>query len=93
MSESTVGPATEPPGGNPTAPRYDPKALKAADAARPTYPGDGREKLNRWQRRTARIRAEIERNQAGNPRIPTWVLVLVLIAIVAAFVLIVIYAD
>ena len=89
MTTSTPEP---PPGGNPT-PRYDPKALKAADAARPAYPGDGREKLNRWERRTARIRAEIARNRAGNPKIPTWVLALVLIAIVTLFVLIVVFAD
>jgi hypothetical protein len=89
MSESPV----EPVGDNPAAPHYDPKALKQDDAARPTYPGDGREKLNRWERRTARIRAEIDRNRAGKPQIPTWVLALVLIAIVALFVLILIYAD
>jgi hypothetical protein len=77
----------------PAPPRYDPKALKASDAARPTYPGDGREKLNRWERRTARIRAEIARNKAGNPRIPTWVLALILIAIIAFFVAIVIFAG
>ncbi len=45
------------------APRYDPKALKASDGARPAYPGDGREKYRRWNRRTARIRAEIDRNR------------------------------
>jgi hypothetical protein len=83
----------EPPAGNPAAPRYDPKALKAADVTRPAYPGDGREKLNRWERRTARIRAEIERNRAGNPQIPTWVLALVLVAIVVTFALILIYAS
>ena len=82
----------EPAGGNP-APRYDPKALKAADTARPAYPGDGREKFSRWERRTARIRAEIARNRAGNPQIPTWVLALALTALVAIFVLILIYAD
>jgi len=91
-SESEPVAPAEPPGGNP-APRYDPKALKAADTARPAYPGDGREKFNRWERRTARIRAEIARNRAGNPRIPTWVLALALIAIVTIFVLILIYAD
>jgi hypothetical protein len=82
----------EPSGGNP-APRYDPKALKAADTARPAYPGDGREKLNRWERRTARIRAEIARNRAGKPQIPTWVLALALVAILAIFALILIYAG
>jgi hypothetical protein len=91
-SEPVSESPAEPPGGNP-APRYDPKALKAADAVRPAYPGDGREKFNRWERRTARIRAEIARNRAGNPQIPTWVLVLALIAIVTIFVLILIYAD
>jgi hypothetical protein len=90
---STPEPSTpEPAGGNP-APRYDPKALKAAEVARPAYPGDGREKLTRWERRTARIRAEIARNRAGNPQIPTWVLALVLIAIVVLFVCIVIFAG
>ena len=83
---------SEPPGGNP-APRYDPKVLKASDAVRPAYPGDGREKFNRWERRTARIRAEIERNRAGNPQIPTWVLALALIAIIALFVGIVVFAN
>jgi hypothetical protein len=75
------------------APRYDPKALKASDGARPAYPGDGREKYRRWNRRTARIRAEIDRNRAGNPRTPTWVLALILIAIIAFFVTILVFAD
>jgi hypothetical protein len=38
----------------------------------------------RLQRRRDRIRAEIERNRAGNPAIPTWVLVLILVVLVAA---------
>jgi hypothetical protein len=39
----------------------------------------------RWERRKERIRAEIERNRAGDYRIPTWVLTVILVAIVVGF--------
>ncbi|HTJ32479.1 MAG TPA: hypothetical protein VL738_04560 [Dactylosporangium sp.] len=47
---------------------------------------------SRQGRRLQRIREEIERNRTEGPKYPTWLLALVLIAIIAAFVLIVIYA-
>ncbi|GAA2369886.1 hypothetical protein [Dactylosporangium salmoneum] len=47
---------------------------------------------SRQGRRLQRIREEIERNRTEGPKYPTWLLASVLIVIVAAFVLIVIYA-
>ncbi|MCP2328493.1 hypothetical protein HDA40_007000 [Hamadaea flava] len=41
----------------------------------------------RWERRKAKIRAEIERNRRGEYKVPTWVLLAVLIAIVVGFTL------
>jgi hypothetical protein len=38
-----------------------------------------------WQRRRDRFVAEIERNRAGGHRIPTWVLALALVAMLAAW--------
>ncbi|MEV0271312.1 hypothetical protein AB0H43_21250 [Hamadaea sp. NPDC050747] len=46
----------------------------------------------RWERRKARIRAEIERNRRGEYTVPTWVLVALLVAIVVGFTLFVILA-
>jgi len=43
-------------------------------------------------RRLQRIREEVERNRTVGPKYPTWLLVTILLAIIAAFVLIVIYA-
>ena len=39
----------------------------------------------RWERRKERIRDEIERNRAGEYKIPTWVLAAILVAIVVGF--------
>jgi hypothetical protein len=39
----------------------------------------------RWERRKERIRDEIERNRAGDYKIPTWVLTAILVAIVVGF--------
>ncbi|MEV6969573.1 hypothetical protein AB0M47_31110 [Hamadaea sp. NPDC051192] len=41
----------------------------------------------RWERRKAKIRAEIERNRRGEYKVPTWVLLAALIAIVVGFTL------
>lgn len=47
---------------------------------------------SRQGRRLQRIREEIERNRTEGPKYPTWLLALVLVVIIVAFVLIVIYA-
>jgi hypothetical protein len=41
--------------------------------------------LNRLERRRARIRAEIERNRRGEYRVPTWVLTVILVLVVAGW--------
>jgi hypothetical protein len=46
----------------------------------------------RWERRKERIRDEIERNRAGEYKIPTWVLTTILVVIVAAFGLFIAFA-
>ncbi|ROT29590.1 hypothetical protein [Micromonospora sp. HM5-17] len=59
-----------------------------------TEPGAGREpeerrpeqvRLNRLERRRARIREEIERNRRGEYRVPTWVLTAILVLLVAGW--------
>lgn len=47
---------------------------------------------SRQGRRLQRIREEIERNRTDGPKYPTWLLALILAAIIAVFVLIVMYA-
>ncbi|MEO3746893.1 hypothetical protein [Plantactinospora sp. B5E13] len=42
-------------------------------------------RLNRLERRRAKIREEIERNRRGEYRVPTWVLTVVLVAVVAGW--------
>ena len=37
------------------------------------------------ERRHAKIRAEVERNRRGDYRVPTWVLVVILVVLVAAW--------
>jgi hypothetical protein len=37
---------------------------------------------NRFERRMARIREEVERNRRGEAAVPTWVLALILVALV-----------
>jgi hypothetical protein len=62
----------------------EPDAAGRADpgaAAKPKPP-------NRWERRLGRIRAEIERNRAGDPAIPTWVLALVLVLLIGGVALV-----
>lgn len=44
------------------------------------------------ERRRDKIRAEIERNRRGDYKVPTWVLVLVLVAIIAGWVAIIVFA-
>jgi hypothetical protein len=41
-------------------------------------------------RRRAKIIAEVERNRSGGHRVPTWVLVAVLVAFVAAWALVIV---
>ncbi|MFY1692347.1 hypothetical protein [Plantactinospora sp. WMMB782] len=40
---------------------------------------------NRYERRRAKIREEIERNRRGEYTVPTWVLTLVLVLVVAGW--------
>jgi hypothetical protein len=58
-------------------------AAKATAAAKPKRP-------NRWERRLGRIRSEIERNRAGDPAIPTWILALALLVLVGGVALLVV---
>jgi hypothetical protein len=44
------------------------------------------------ERRRAKISAEIERNRRGEYRVPTWVLMVALVAIVGAWVALIIFA-
>ena len=48
--------------------------------------------MNRVDRRRERIRLEIERNRRGEYTVPTWVLVVALVAVVLAWVLVVLLA-
>ncbi|MFF5173565.1 hypothetical protein ACFY3U_13095 [Micromonospora sp. NPDC000089] len=45
----------------------------------------GTEKLNWVERRREKIRGEIERNRRGEYTVPTWVLTVALVAIVAGW--------
>jgi fatty acid desaturase len=44
------------------------------------------------QRRREKIRAEVERNRRGGHRVPTWVLVVILVAVVAAWTALVVWS-
>jgi hypothetical protein len=46
----------------------------------------------RWERRKDRIRSEIERNRAGDYKVPTWVLTAILVAVVVGFGLFIAFA-
>jgi hypothetical protein len=50
---------------------------------RPERPEDVR--LNRLERRRQKIRDEIERNRRGEYRVPTWVLALALVLLIAGW--------
>ena len=52
----------------------------------------GQLKVNRAERRRAKIAAELGRNREGGHRIPTWVMVAACVAIVVAFAAMVIFA-
>jgi fatty acid desaturase len=45
----------------------------------------GQQQASRLQRRRAKIAAELERNRQGEHRIPTWVMVVAIGVIIAAF--------
>jgi hypothetical protein len=49
--------------------------MASDDAGRPGF----------WQRRREKMVAEIERDRAGGHRVPTWVLTLALVAMLAAW--------
>jgi hypothetical protein len=55
---------------------------------RPGRPGPGY-----WEQRFTKIRDEIERNRRGQFRLSTWVLALILLALVAAVVAIVVFTP
>jgi len=56
------------------------------DLSEPTPPAGRRGlKASRLERRQQRIREEIERNRRGEYTVPTWVLVVMLIALVVGF--------
>jgi hypothetical protein len=52
-------------------------------------PEDAGRSLGFWQRRREKMVAEIERNRAGGHRVPTWVMALALVAMVAAWALVI----
>ncbi|MFI2649958.1 MULTISPECIES: hypothetical protein [Micromonospora] len=59
----------------------------AGPSGRETSAGrdSGTEKLNWIERRREKIRAEVERNRRGEYTVPTWVLAVVLVLIVGAW--------
>jgi hypothetical protein len=61
-----------------------------ADQSPPTYP---RTSIAGWaSRRREKAVAEIERNRRGEYKVPTWVLVVALVAVVGAWVAVIIFA-
>ena len=48
--------------------------------------------MNRVDQRRERIRTEIERNRRGEYTVPTWVLVVVLIVVLAGWAAVVVFA-
>lgn len=65
-----------------------PEAKDAADEVRSPLKG----RAARMERRRQRIRDEIERNRRGEFKIPTWVLTVALIAFIAAWAALIIWA-
>ena len=49
-------------------------------------------KVSRLEKRRAKIRAEIERNRRGEFKIPTWVLAVALVAFVAGWIALIVFA-
>jgi hypothetical protein len=58
---------------------------------RPKKAQAGTERVAWFERRRAKISAEIERNRRGEYKVPTWVLVVALLAIVGAWVAVIIF--
>jgi hypothetical protein len=52
----------------------------------------GTEPVTWFERRRAKISAEIERNRRGEYKVPTWVLVVALVAIIGAWVAVIMFA-
>ncbi|MBB5873861.1 hypothetical protein F4553_007295 [Allocatelliglobosispora scoriae] len=46
----------------------------------------------RWERRRAKIREELDRNARGDYKVPTWVMVAILVVIVVAWASLIIWA-
>jgi hypothetical protein len=55
-------------------------------------PAEEADRLGFWQRRRAKALAEIERNRAGGHRVPTWAMVLGVIAMLAAWAAVILLA-
>lgn len=67
------------------------------DEHKPGAPGKGEDddplrKKPMWERRRDKIREEIARNRRGEYTVPTWVLVVALVAIIAAWAAIIVFA-
>jgi hypothetical protein len=68
-----------------------PRRDKPAEEVQPTYP---RTSLAGWvSRRREKAVAEIERNRRGEYKVPTWVLVVALVAVVGAWLAVIIFAG
>jgi hypothetical protein len=68
--------------------RPDPEPVERSAAGGQDSRADGQD--SRINRRRDRIVAEIQRNRRGQYRIPTWVLTVALVALVAGWVLLVV---
>jgi hypothetical protein len=53
---------------------------------------DAGERPGYWQRRRVKAHAEIERNRAGGHRVPTWAMVAALVALLAAWALVILFS-
>jgi hypothetical protein len=77
MSQSPGQPSAEPPAD----PRAEARERTADDVM-----------FHRVERKRERIRAEIQRNRAGNHKVPTWVLAVLLAAIIAGWLYVILTA-
>jgi fatty acid desaturase len=69
------------------------RPMNAEPEKKPTLEYDAQQARRSWaQRRRDKIVAEIERNRRGEYRVPTWVLVVLLVAIVAGWAALIIFS-
>ncbi|BEL02374.1 hypothetical protein Q0Z83_005650 [Actinoplanes sichuanensis] len=59
--------------------------MRTPDLPEPNERTEAEARLNRLDRRRAKIRAEIEQNREGNHRVPTWVLALILLLLIGGW--------